>query len=97
MKTLNETFDILNEGINSYFKANQDVERNTVHWDIDIIDVLIDQSIKNSVVFDLSTNGYNKDVINSAATDIEVLTAVVDLMSILITGNQLIVTGKHNF
>ena len=55
MKTLNETFDILNEGINSYFKANQDVERNTVYWDIDIIDVLIDQSIKNSVVFDLST------------------------------------------
>ena len=97
MKTLNETFDILNEGINSYFKANQDVERNTVHWDIDIIDVLIDQSIKNSVVFDLSTKEYNKDVINSAATDIEVLTAVVDLMNILITGNQLIVTGKHNF
>ena len=40
---------------------------------------------------------YSKDIINSAATDVEVLTAIIDLMNILITGNQLVVTGKHNF
>ena len=55
------------------------------------------RSVENEEVFDLVTNTFSKDIINSASTDIEVLTAIVDLMNILITGNQLVVTGKHNF
>ncbi len=60
-------------------------------------DVLIDYSTKVSKVFDVSTFRYTNEVINSFQTDAEILTATIDLISLLIIGNQMVVTGKHNF
>ena len=41
-------------------------------------------------MLDLSTGEFNKDVINSTETDKEILKATIDLLSLLITGNQLV-------
>ena len=47
-------------------------------------------SIHTNSVFNLSTGKFDKDVINSAETDKEILKATIDLLSLLITGNQLV-------
>lgn len=60
-------------------------------------DILVEYCIRTNQVFDLEKRDFTVDVINSCRTDIEVLSAIVDLMNILITGNQLVMTGKHNF
>lgn len=66
-------------------------------YEIRLTDVLIDYSIITDKVFDVSRFEYSSDVINSAQTDEEILTATIDLISLLIAGNQMVVTGKHNF
>lgn len=54
-------------------------------------------SIFSNMVFDLSNKTFTDSIINSANTDIEVLTAVMDLMSILYNGNQLVITSKETY
>lgn len=54
---------------------------------------IIETSIKDQKVFDLSTKEYSTDVINSAKTDIEILTATVDLLKLLLTGNQMVLVN----
>ena len=57
-----------------------------------IHDVLTDMSITNEVVVDLGNHGeFSKLIINSSETDKEILKAVVDLLSLLITGNQMVI------
>lgn len=57
-----------------------------------IHDALIDMSIANEVVVDLGNHGeFSKLIINSSETDKEILKAVVDLLSLLITGNQMVI------
>jgi chaperonin GroEL (HSP60 family) len=51
---------------------------------------IINESIKRQEVFDLSKKDFSKDVITSAETDINVLTAASELIKILISGNQCI-------
>lgn len=66
--------------------------------DIDSLhSLIIEYSIRNDKVFDLEKREFSDDIINSTRTDIEVLKVIVDLMGILITGNQMILTGKHMF
>lgn len=62
-----------------------------------LIDTIIEYSILSSQVFDVTTNRFSNDVINSAQTDQQILTAVVDLIGLLIVGNQMVITQKHNF
>lgn len=62
-----------------------------------VISAIINTSLENNEVFDLSTSKFSKDVINSVETDEQVLTAVVDLIALLITGNQVVVTERNNF
>lgn len=64
---------------------------------IELHDIIITYSIKANKVFDVSKMEWSDEIINSTQTDLEVLTAVIDLMGILISGNQLIVTNRHNF
>lgn len=47
-------------------------------------------SRQNGVVLDVTTGHFTSDVINSTETDREVLNATVDLLSLLITGNQMV-------
>lgn len=64
---------------------------------ITIHGVLIHYGININKVFDVTTMSYSDAIINSTQTDLEVLTATIDLMGILISGNQLITTNRHNF
>ena len=64
---------------------------------ISIHDLIVDYSVATGTVFDLTTMEFTEDIINSAQTDIEILKATIDLITILIVGNQMVVTQKHNF
>ena len=63
---------------------------------ISFYDFIIDYSIYDEKVLDLETMTFSKDVINSAQTDMEILTATIDLLSILITGNQVVMPRIEN-
>ena len=45
----------------------------------------------NHCVFDPVEKKFTRDIINSARTDIEILTAAIDLVSLLISGNQMVI------
>ena len=64
---------------------------------ITIHNILIHYGLSINKVFDVTTMSYSDSIINSTRTDLEVLTATIDLMGILISGNQLITTNRHNF
>lgn len=55
------------------------------------IDEIIDRCIESGSVYDPAGDYFTKDVINSARTDLEVLAATVDLLGILLSGNQVLV------
>lgn len=63
---------------------------------VSFYDFIIDYSIYDNKVLDLETMTFSKDVINSAQTDMEILTATIDLLSILITGNQVVMPRIEN-
>lgn len=65
--------------------------------DLSFHNFIIEYSIKANKVFDVSKFRYSNDVINSLQTDREILIATIDLISLLIVGNQMVVTQKHNF
>ena len=88
-------FDI--QDIYDKFKDNKEVNTDKLSVTIDLSKTLISYSVETNQVFDLSTKMFTSDIINSAQTDMEVLTAVIDLMSILFNGNQLVITAKSNF
>lgn len=56
------------------------------------VDCIINACVENGEVYDLRSLTYSKDVINSARTDIEILTATIDLLSILLSGNQVLIS-----
>ena len=56
--------------------------------------IIINYSIITSKVFDVSNFRYSNDVVNSVQTDKEILKATIDLMSLLVTGNQVVITQK---
>ena len=60
-------------------------------------DVIIAHSIRTGKVFDVSKFEFSDLVINSSQTDEQILTATIDLIGLLIVGNQIVVTQKHNF
>ena len=45
----------------------------------------------NHWVFEPVEKKFTRDIINSARTDIEILTAAIDLVSLLISGNQMVI------
>ena len=51
---------------------------------------IINESLQTSVPFDLETATFNPDIITSVETDIMVLTVAVELVKVLISGNQCI-------
>lgn len=64
---------------------------------IDVYSVITTISLTTNTVYDVSKKEFNNTVINSAQTDTEILTATIDLIGLLITGNQMVVTGKNSF
>lgn len=72
-------------------ELNNDISEYSLH------DILIDFSIREGKVFDVSTREFTSVVINSSKTDEEILVATIDLIGLLISGNQMVITQKHNF
>jgi hypothetical protein len=69
----------------------------TTSQNVMLIDFIVSFSILTRTVLDLGNRKFNTSVINSMQTDIEILRATIDLISLLIAGNQMVVTQKHNF
>ena len=68
-----------------------------MYGDISYHNIIIIYSILTNQVLDMSVFRYSKRVVNSSQTDAEILKATVDLITLLIVGNQMVVTQKHNF
>lgn len=60
---------------------------------IDFADILIRWSFQKGKVFDLEKMEFSDSIINSTKTDSEILTAVIDLLGLLLTGNQVLMVG----
>lgn len=73
----------------------EDARHNVV---IDVNDLLIRMSLESGRAFDLTTGTFSTEIINSVETDIQILHATSDLVKLLITGNQLVVSmyGQYN-
>lgn len=80
---------ILQEGFEEVYRR---VLSNGIRGE-DTLNSIINKSIEQNQVYDLSKDEYNTDVINSAKTDIEILTAVLDLLKLILTGNQMIIAN----
>ena len=65
--------------------------------DITFFDIIVAYSIQTNMAFDVTTRQFTHDIVNSAETDRQILAATTDLIALLITGNQVIVTQRHNF
>lgn len=84
--------EIFNEAVEVAMNiSNPDTETITLY------DFIIGASIVADKAFDITTRQLSDKVVNSAKTDELVLGTVNDLLQLLITGNQLIITGRHNF
>lgn len=62
-----------------------------------LYDILVEYSIANDKVFDVVNKTFSRSIVNSFQTDDEILTASVDLLSLMISGNQMIVTQRNSF
>lgn len=70
---------------------------NGENGDVMLYDFITEYSQMTESVFDVSTRGFSNTVINSFQTDEEILTATIDLISLLITGNQMLITQKPGY
>ena len=57
--------------------------------------IICSSCLSKNKVFDLNTFEFNDDIINSTKTDIEILTATVDLLKLLLAGNQAIIANYN--
>lgn len=87
----------MNEIFTDVDALKQAISISTHNGQYSIHDVIIQYSLLTSQVFDISKFKYSTSVINSLQTDEEILKATIDLITILIVGNQMVVTQKHNF
>ena len=101
---LSNAFD--DKEINRLYEVNEFFDKPVIDLDKeDIIDentysmhdIIINHSVHSGKVFDVSTREFTSNVINSSKTDEEILVATIDLIALLISGNQMIITQKHNF
>ena len=80
------------------FESLEDaVNEASIGSEFSIHDTLTNYSLLTSNVLDISKFRYTRNVINSLQTDEEILKATIDLITILIVGNQMVITQKHNF
>jgi 60 kDa chaperonin 2 len=84
-------------GIRPSTTSNNDVKLSKDIEIDDIFDVIISYSIDSGLPLDITTGNYTPNIINSAKTDIEVLKTSADLIGLLITGNQLIITDHRDY
>lgn len=78
-------------------KVHEAIEYCDFDDNLSLHNFIVEYSLLVSEVFDISKFRFSSDVINSLQTDSEILTATIDLISLLIVGNQMVVTQKGNF
>lgn len=98
--------DIINK-LDKTFKKNISFDTNILekvckkiinkYGNISIHNLLIFYGLEIEKVFDIAKFEYSSLVVNSAQTDEEILKATIDLIALLIVGNQMVVTQRHNF
>ena len=59
-------------------------------YKIDMCDIIIQHCICEKIVYDVVNYGFSSNIVNSVETDIEILKATIDLISLIISGNQMI-------
>ncbi len=78
--------DLLESAFKNVYKAV--LSNKYVQGDEALLETLTAESIKNGATFNLITNQYDKNVINSCLTDIEILKATTSIISLIVTSNQ---------
>ena len=76
---------------------NSEFDKSKKTLNVTFFDLLIAYSINTDTVFDLTTKSFSNEIINSFQTDDEILNAVIDLLALLISGNQMVVTQRTSF
>ena len=69
-------------------------EKNSV---VDLKELIIRYSVSTDTVFDVTTKTFTTEIVNSEQTDEEILKATIELNGLLMIGNQMVITQKHNF
>jgi len=64
---------------------------------IPFFDLIVEYSLKTNQVFDVSRREFSDKIVNSSQTDEEILKATIDLIGLLIVGNQMVITQRGNF
>lgn len=107
---MKEILEEVENNLDSFFRCNYDeiFRDNSIFLEVlDMVydkygkitlhDMIIYYSILSDSVFDVTKNIFTRNVINSVQTDEEILIATIDLISLLMAGNQMVVTQRHNF
>jgi chaperonin GroEL (HSP60 family) len=76
--------------INNYHYGDNDND------EMELCRAIVNMSVPRKKVLNLETNTFSNDVINSAKTDIEILTATTDLLSLLLVGNQVVLASWNH-
>lgn len=86
-----EKFDknVVDEIIDEYQRSGYET--------ITFFDLIIEYSLKTNQVFDVSRREFSDKIVNSSQTDEEILKATIDLIGLLIVGNQMVITQRGNF
>lgn len=77
--------DLLSDAFRNVFKY---VLRNKYDNDENLIELIVNSSIENGKTYNLITNNYDSNVINSCLTDIEILKATTSIVALLVSSNQ---------
>lgn len=81
--------DVIDEIINEYQRNGYET--------ITFFNLIIEYSLKTNQVFDVSRREFSNKIVNSSQTDEEILKATIDLIGLLIVGNQMVITQRGNF
>lgn len=81
--------DVIDEIINEYQRNGYET--------ITFFNLIIEYSLKTNQVFDVSRREFSDKIVNSSQTDEEILKATIDLIGLLIVGNQMVITQRGNF
>ena len=87
-KVMESIADTLKE---SFARVLNIIHRNKYSdFDLEETKKIIDKSVKENVCFDLNTDDYSSDIINSCRTDIEVLKGAISIVGTILSANQYI-------
>jgi chaperonin GroEL len=91
---MNTLLDIIYNAYRNVFGIIMDNKYSFIDFDINY-DEVFDHNVSNGVCWDLTSNTYSNNIINSVRTDIEILKGAMSIISLLISSNQYISIPKQ--